>query len=107
MNSSWDSSDPIWSFEEAYKKNSWIFSENHLIWIQFRYKLKTIRTRGSLKMKILFWNKVTFKVSIKIKIIPNKWDDMIIFSKKKQVFWINLIEFEVKSRRFNEKLDWR
>ena len=56
-------------------------------------------------MKILFWNKVTCKVSIKIKIILNEWDDMIIFSKNKQVFWINLIEFEVKSRRFNENLD--
>ena len=56
-------------------------------------------------MKILFWNKVTCKVSIKIKIILNEWGDMIIFSKNKQVFWINLIEFEVKSRRFNEKLD--
>ena len=56
-------------------------------------------------MKILFWNKVTCKVSIKIKIILNEWGNMIIFSKNKQVFWINMIEFEVKSRRFNEKLD--
>ena len=57
-------------------------------------------------MKILFRNKVTCKVSIKIKIILNEWGDMIIFSKNKQVFGINLIEFEVKSRRFNEKLDF-
>ena len=57
-------------------------------------------------MKILFWNKVTCKVSIKIKIMLNECGgDIIIFSKNKQMFWINLIEFEVKSRRFNKKLD--
>ena len=47
------------------------------------------RTRSNLKIKIIFWNKVTCRVSVKIKIIVTEWFTAKIWSKTiRHVSWI-------------------
>ena len=85
-----------------YEVNSLRFTKNLIIWILFTKQLKINRAKASLKMKIFFWNEITCRVSIKIKIIFNWYVVLIILIKIVWTLSMNLFKSEVNSLKFNE-----
>ena len=62
--------------------------------------MKINNTRSSLKMKVFFWNKVTCRVSIEVKIILNGCVVVIIFIKNNSVLSMNLGQFEENALKY-------
>ena len=80
------------------------FTDNVMIWILLSNTFKTNRRTTSLKMKIIFQNKVTCVVYIKIKIISITYVVVIILIKNRSVCSMNYVGFEENALKFTVNL---